>query len=544
MSKKKVLCLLLSLMMLLSLFAGCTKKEDPKDTGKTQEEVVDNKGEEKEKEEEPKVEELAKPDEIAITKTYYFGDASDHPTFKENWAKAMEAEYGIKFTMTAPPRNNYTEKVNLMITSGDLKGLVQLFSPDEAIKAYDDGAIEDVSEYLKDNEVWNSLPENLRNMYLVDGKILGIPTGLTGESFVRAIRKDWLDNLGLKMPETVQDLYEVSRAFTLDDPDGNGKKDTVGITSSGSWNLQDIFQAFDARLNHVGGSSLAWNPNTGVWEDSMLKPGMIEALTYLADMYKEGYLDNELFTNGGAGMREKMMSGLYGSTFYWYDWVDSFEINTQKNVPEAKYAPIMALKGNIDKNINQMTFSNAPYVLIKGTKQPKEVVNAFVNIFFGDVKGHIMGKYGAIDQSIKFDGKEVTILQLEDETYAPAPGIVTNLPGLTQLEYPVIRENNPELTETQNANYAKKMSDYEAAKASGLIYEMTNMHSVPYSDTFAMLTADLNRLFQEALVKAITGELTPEQAVQNYRDQMKKIGAQQVLDEANEYLNVKSNMEY
>jgi hypothetical protein len=50
---------------------------------------------------------------------------------------------------------------------------------------------------------------------------------------------------------------------------------------------------------------------------------------------------------------------------------------------------IIGLKGNIDKNINQMTYSNAPYSLIAGTAQPKEVVNAFVNIFFGDVEGHI-----------------------------------------------------------------------------------------------------------------------------------------------------------
>lgn len=44
------------------------------------------------------------------------------------------------------------------------------------------------------------------------------------------IRKDWLDNLGLSIPETPEELLEICRAFTEDDPDGNGKDDTWGIS--------------------------------------------------------------------------------------------------------------------------------------------------------------------------------------------------------------------------------------------------------------------------------------------------------------------------
>ena len=43
------------------------------------------------------------------------------------------------------------------------------------------------------------------------------------------IRQDWLDNLGLDLPETPEDLYNIIYAFTYDDPDGNGVDDTWGI---------------------------------------------------------------------------------------------------------------------------------------------------------------------------------------------------------------------------------------------------------------------------------------------------------------------------
>jgi len=42
------------------------------------------------------------------------------------------------------------------------------------------------------------------------------------------IRKDWLDNLGLSIPKTIDDFYNVMEAFTYNDPDGNGKNDTYG----------------------------------------------------------------------------------------------------------------------------------------------------------------------------------------------------------------------------------------------------------------------------------------------------------------------------
>ena len=43
------------------------------------------------------------------------------------------------------------------------------------------------------------------------------------------IRQDWLDKLGLEPPKNLEELKKVARAFIEQDPDGNGKKDTMGI---------------------------------------------------------------------------------------------------------------------------------------------------------------------------------------------------------------------------------------------------------------------------------------------------------------------------
>jgi len=69
-------------------------------------------------------------------------------------------------------------------------------------------------------------------------------------------------------------------------------------------------------------------------------------------------------------------------------------------------------------------------------------------------------------------------------------------------------------------------------------------NQVPKSDSYAKLDADSKRLFQEALVKAITGELTPQEAIENYRTQMRAIGAQKVLDDANAALGLQVKVKY
>ena len=42
------------------------------------------------------------------------------------------------------------------------------------------------------------------------------------------IRKDWLDKLGLQIPVTLEDYYNVMKAFTNEDPDGDGLNNTYG----------------------------------------------------------------------------------------------------------------------------------------------------------------------------------------------------------------------------------------------------------------------------------------------------------------------------
>ncbi len=72
--------------------------------------------------------------------------------------------------------------------------------------------------------------KDARQFSTVDGVCYGLSqpgTIVRNEGVV--IRKDWLDKLGLKEPKTLDEFFEVMKAFTFKDPDGNGKNDTYGL---------------------------------------------------------------------------------------------------------------------------------------------------------------------------------------------------------------------------------------------------------------------------------------------------------------------------
>ena len=58
----------------------------------------------------------------------------------------------------------------------------------------------------------------------IDGKMYFMPVYAGVYSNTIYVRQDWLDNLGMKAPETIEEFEEMLRAFTEDDPDGRQRK--------------------------------------------------------------------------------------------------------------------------------------------------------------------------------------------------------------------------------------------------------------------------------------------------------------------------------
>ena len=99
------------------------------------------------------------------------------------------------------------------------------------------------------------------------------------------IRTDWLENLGLEMPTSWEELYEVAHAFTYDDPDGNGVNDTYGLTGDGMGTLRYFFAS-------IGAANRYWNRDAeGNWYFGALDDRNVEVLEWMRKMYEDGSID-------------------------------------------------------------------------------------------------------------------------------------------------------------------------------------------------------------------------------------------------------------
>ncbi len=494
---------------------------------------------------------------LELTKAYYFGEPTDNREYKQEWMDYMSDRFGIDLDVNPFPRPEYMTKYALAMSSGEIHGLGWIFGGAYMEDYYSDGATMDIKPYVEDNAVWQSLPEGMRENNVRNGDLLALPSGWSGGlAFLRSIRKDWLDTLGMDMPETVEEFYEAIKAFTEEDPDGNGKDDTIGMTSAGIWNMGDLFMSFGVPVNHVVEHLITPDPHDNFrFNDGMLKPQIVDLLEWLKRAYDNGYLDQEVFANGGTQMRDRMSSGKYGSAWYWANWVRSFETRIQNVVPDADIEGILGLTSDFaDKYVNTGggKGSGAPWVLIAGTDNPDEQVDNFVNIFFGDEIGYWSGRYGVYEKYWEF-GPNKELVRLPRGTndegktqYYPGPGIVSDLdPKFNHVEYPRILEGRPEAdNEAYNAWLQKKSDMLEEGLEKEIFYTHPNEWKEPDSETYRNIGADIGRIFEETVAKAVTGQVPIDEAVADYRRQVGKLGGQKVLDEANAAIGKTSSTEY
>ncbi len=551
MKKTKLLALVLCVLLVCTMvFTACDNKpggKDPVDPGK----LVD------------------KPDRLDITCLAYFGDTTENLDMKEEFRNYVSEKYGIEFYIHSPARDTYIETINLQLVSKDLVGMVGLFTGYEMIAWAQEGVIYALDEFLDGNETWiNIIPEDWKEIYTWDGQVWGIPRGDDGHPswFIRTMRGDWLENLGLEKPETIDAFYEVSKAFTFNDPNKTGQNDTWGFCSRTMWLMQDMFHAHNSRTNHVGDLVPLWNANDNIWEDSVIKPQMVDAVTFLRKCYTEGLVHPELFTMSAADVRALMSDGKAGSCYYWDTWLVAWENNVKTHTPTAYMVGIGAISSkHISTKINVWGKGiGAPFVLTKYTEQPKEVVNWFINAVYATPEDYYTFRFG-IPQTSKdakkgvfIDGKTVYLLMYQ---FDPATGTVSSpgAPGVTtghpdyaldvgSFGYKTAYNSGDATwdaaTAVANADNLARRYDVLNEYDDGRLFVAQENLQEPDNLEFTSVAGEWASAGQKYVTDVMIDGLAPEVALKAYLGTIMSFDPQYTLDLMNERLGKASQQNY
>ncbi|MDE6891075.1 MAG: extracellular solute-binding protein, partial [Lachnospiraceae bacterium] len=152
----------------------------------------------------------------------------------EFW-KTMEEKFNVDYTVDWVPTDTYTQKMELVLSSGELPDLMQIQNTTVPSfqKAVEAGAFYDLTDLLGDFSEYPNLKNNTNlnawTLSKIKGRNYVIPRTRGNLDSAVMIRKDWLDKLGLEVPTTMEEFADVIVKVAQGDPDGNGVNDTIGL---------------------------------------------------------------------------------------------------------------------------------------------------------------------------------------------------------------------------------------------------------------------------------------------------------------------------
>jgi ABC-type glycerol-3-phosphate transport system substrate-binding protein len=241
----------------------------------------------------------------------------------------------------------YLEKIPLAIASGDLADIqfcnafndIPLMMENEVIA--ETGPL--LEEYGKDilaatlAQAWDST--------IYDGKQYAIAHNVYDLNiWLTQYRKDWLDKLGLGIPQTIEEFGEVLRAFSKGDPDGNGAADTYGRLLYNTIRFDDdFFHAFGAAVgHHMNGF---WRERDGAMALDWVQPQMKEALAFMRQLWADGGFHPDSISIPLGQKDNAFLGGICGNVYTSWQALD-FNLDRVRTVtPTAEIAPGPAPEG-------------------------------------------------------------------------------------------------------------------------------------------------------------------------------------------------------
>jgi len=171
--------------------------------------------------------------------------------------------------------------------------------------------------------------DNLQTCMNSSKKIVAVPLRPSCITNMWILRKDWLDKLGLSVPKTMDDLYEVAYAFAKKDPDGNGKADTYAFLDLWDRLESGIFAGFDVMAGKTVTQGFgSWQIKNGKLYSSLELPNFRKAVAWFAKCVKEGVIHPDWATNDSYDVyTSALTNGKVGIMCgeWWWVWGPAFE---------------------------------------------------------------------------------------------------------------------------------------------------------------------------------------------------------------------------
>lgn len=209
--------------------------------------------------------------------------------------------------------SDFNSELITRAAASDMPDLIGFDSSADLFNLYDEGVLlEDWTPYAADMpQTFENMGDTAKMFYTKEGMLTCVTTKPGEQLWAFNIRKDWLTNLNLSMPTTVDELLAVAKAFTFDDPDKNGKDDTFGFTSAGGNGIGEIIS-----LELLYGP-LSYYVTADKNVSSYIVDGnLLKFVTLMKQIVDEGIINPDWYTIGWDERKPNLYNGMYGISWY------------------------------------------------------------------------------------------------------------------------------------------------------------------------------------------------------------------------------------
>ncbi|QCT01730.1 family 1 extracellular solute-binding protein [Paenibacillus algicola] len=471
----------------------------------------------------------------------------DGETIEDNvhtrWAKD-KLGINLEYMWTVPSeQNGFENKIRLSLAAG--KPLPDVITVPNLLLAgelMDSGKLMDITEAFDKyasprlKEIYNKHPE-LWQLVTRDGKKLGLPLTSGGDvnDPVLWVRQDWLDELGLEAPSTVEDMEKVMKAFVEAKPDGH---ETIGLSFSMDGGIEQAMSwVFGAYGDYM---PRAWNESSdGSLVYGSIQPNVKEGLALLQDWFRKGYLDKEVALMDWNKSAEAFNSGKSGMIVgQFHSPLGRFNL---EKIEGAEMKPYLYPAGPGDRRAH---LGSNLYANIALFNKDFKHIDAFFH-YYDMLHGNVLGDKSSDFYNCYFEGYECVVTDGKAD--------LKNVPGGTiPARFYLI--NQPEIPFVQN-EIRKKLFDgqepqtgYEirtkglgelSVEAGAHVYEsreyrVENKFLSAPTKTMLSRKAQLDKIENEYFTKIIYGELSVD-AFDQFVQEWKKNGGDTITAEVNEW---------
>jgi putative aldouronate transport system substrate-binding protein len=447
--------------------------------------------------------------------------------------KEMEKLTGIKFTYQLTPIDSFATKKNLVFASGDLPDVLFAadLKPSEQVTYGSQGVLIPLEKYIDEGyapnlkKIFDEHPEIRQSFTTPDGHMYALPFIDLAAVWYRGPM--WYNGKFLKalnmteLPKTTDELYTYLKRVREEDPNGNGKKDEIPLTSVKLDDLRMFFLGFWGMY-----SETIYVDNDGKVHYSPADEGYKEYLTFLNRLWNEDLLDHETFSQTD---EQKKAKGKNNQVALFSDYYPYFTLGGEPSEDNPLMTPVSSdIQGTPVYGKHPGISTNGTFAITNKDPNPEATMRWIDYLYSYD--GATLFGQGPEDLLWKYTNKEA-----HEKEWLPVPG------GKDREDYRgTITPNYGILTPGIASSELSKglRSDFDEWIDKENTEKLVPIGRSPFPNVYltndeqteaSALLSDLDTYVKQMEAKFVTGQ-EPLSNWNKYTDQLKKMGVDRYIE--------------